>query len=191
MSDESETEFVPTEQCAVHAADPAHAQRVEKLFRQINEPLVRLLRARIGSSQDARDIAQETYAVLLARNELGAILDWEPYAFRVALNMANNRFTQGSRRREIDERLPVDVDDRRSPELICAARDDLELISQAANELPPLVRAALELKAAGESPATIAERLGVLPRRARRLLARALAHLLTALDCEKRGGHKQ
>src|SRR5271163_4210660 len=65
-----------------------HAARVGHLFREHNDALVRFLSARLGSYQDAREVAQEAYVRLLnldrpeASNFLKALL------YKTAANLA-------------------------------------------------------------------------------------------------------
>ncbi|MET0535594.1 MAG: sigma-70 family RNA polymerase sigma factor [Steroidobacter sp.] len=190
MNDDSETDMVPANQSEAKRIDSAHRQRIEALVRAIDDKLVRALRARTRSSQDAREIAQETYAVLLDVDHPSEIRDLKQFAFAVAMNRAKNRLIQGARRNEIEAALPSDDQDRRSPELIWEARDDFEKLVEVANELPPLARDTLKLHLDGEVPAVIARYLGIHPRSVRRYLALAVERLGKALGHDKRGGRK-
>jgi DNA-directed RNA polymerase specialized sigma24 family protein len=47
------------------AAPEPHNRLIERLFQEHNESLLRFLAARLGSRQEAREIAQEAYVRLL------------------------------------------------------------------------------------------------------------------------------
>jgi RNA polymerase sigma-70 factor (ECF subfamily) len=169
-----------------------HGRRVERLFREHNESLLRFLRARLHSPQEAREVAQEAYVQLLGLHSPGTIGFLQGYLFRTAANLATNRLKQRTRRRRIDELVFFDAPlTHRSPEPTWAARQELALIHRAIEELPPVCRAAfLMIKFDDASVDDVARELGLHPRRVRRLVARAIEHCQKTLReaSDLRGG---
>jgi len=53
--------------------EESRAAVVERLFREHNEALIRFLRSRVGSHNEALEIAQEAYVRLLSLDQPGAI----------------------------------------------------------------------------------------------------------------------
>ncbi len=73
--------------------DPGHdaaASRIEVLFREHNETLVRFLRGRLPSDVDAREAAQEAYVRLLQLDEPAQPSFLRAYLFKVAANVATD-----------------------------------------------------------------------------------------------------
>ena len=121
----------------------SHGRRVERLFREHNESLLRFLRARLHSPQEAREVAQEAYLQLLGLHSPGTVGFLQGYLFRTAANLATNRLKQRARRRRIDELVFFDAPTvHRSPEPTWAARQELALIHRAIEELPATCRLA-------------------------------------------------
>src|SRR5690349_24237416 len=67
---------------------------VGNLFRENNQTLVRFLNARLGSEQEAKEVAQEAYVKLLQLERRGAISFMRGYLFRIAANLAVDRLRQ-------------------------------------------------------------------------------------------------
>jgi RNA polymerase sigma factor (sigma-70 family) len=166
------------------AESEAHGRRVERLFREHNESLLRFLRARLHSPQEAREVAQEAYVQLLGLHSPGTIGFLQGYLFRTAANLATNRLRQRTRRRRIDELVFFDAPlVHRSPEPTWAARQELALIHRAIEELPATCRLAfLMVKFEDASVDDVSRELGLHPRRVRRFVARAIEHCQKALE---------
>ena len=162
----------------------AHGRKVERLFREHNESLLRFLRARLHSPQEAREVAQEAYVQLLGLHSPGTIGFLQGYLFRTAANLATNRLKQRTRRRRIDELVFFETPTtHRSPEPTWAARQELALIHRAIEELPATCRLAfLMVKFDDASVEDVAHELGLHPRRVRRFVARAIEHCQKALQ---------
>jgi DNA-directed RNA polymerase specialized sigma24 family protein len=71
---------------------------VERLFREHNTSLLRFIAARIGSTQEAREIAQESYVQLLRLNGPEAVSYLRAFLFRTAANLVTDRLRQRGRR---------------------------------------------------------------------------------------------
>jgi RNA polymerase sigma factor (sigma-70 family) len=166
------------------ASEP-HAQRVERLFREHNESLLRYLRVRLHSPDEAKEVAQEAYVQLLGLHHPETIHFLQAYLFQTAGNLAKDRLKQRVRRRRIDELVFFDpgLEDSRSPERAWAAGRDLAAIRRALQELPANCRLAFNLvKFDGLSIDEAAHELDLHPRRVRRYVARALEHCLVMLE---------
>src|SRR5690242_21867578 len=66
-------------------------QAVERLFAEHNRALIRFLRTRVRSDQEARDVAQEAYVRLLQLDQVQTVSFLRAYLFRIALNIATDR----------------------------------------------------------------------------------------------------
>src|SRR5687767_4770640 len=98
--------------------DPAvqRTARLTRLFQDHNATLVQLLRVRLQSDQEAREVAQEAYVRLLKLDQLGEVEHLRAYLFRAALNIATDRLRSNAMRaaahrdpllrRSIDELSP-------------------------------------------------------------------------------------
>src|SRR5690606_3071828 len=75
---------------AVPPARPASGQ-AEALVRDFHQSLIRMLQARLGSREDAHEVAQEAYARLLNLGDDKAISFHSAYLFRIAHNLATDR----------------------------------------------------------------------------------------------------
>src|SRR5688572_23474251 len=71
--------------------EETRGQLIERLFREHNESLLRFLTARLSSSQDAREVAQEAYVRLLQLDRPGAIGFLRAFLFKTAANIATDR----------------------------------------------------------------------------------------------------
>ena len=126
------------------------------------------------------------YRLLRRAGEYDLLRDGVKLLFRAISNLAIN---EGSRRRTLasldagDEGRSLDIEDRLAamPAAELARQELQDAIGAAMEKLPPLQRAALELRALGQGKAEIAEVLrvsesnaGVLVHRARAALAEAL-----------------
>ena len=157
--------------------------KVERLYREHNESLVRFLRARLRSDADAREAAQEAYVRLLGLDNPDQPSFVRAYLFRVAANVA----TDVLRRKAVARRnaTPADQDDIHSAtqERRLSAKQDLERIDRALLELPPRCRAAFMMsRFEGCRTGDIACRLGVSERMVRQYLVRSLEHLQRAIQ---------
>jgi len=81
------------EQAAEPVADceESRAEVVERLFREHNEALIRFLRGRVGSHNEALEVAQEAYVRLLSLDQPGAVSYLRAFLFKTAANIAIDR----------------------------------------------------------------------------------------------------
>jgi RNA polymerase sigma factor (sigma-70 family) len=145
--------------------DPAaqRAERLSALFAEHNAALVQLLRVRLKSDQEARDVAQEAYLRLLGVYELGDVEHLRAYLFRTALNIATDRRRSEALRSTMlrDPMLSRDVDES-SPDRAVEAVESLQAVERVLAALPARERYAFLLHRVAELHVdTIAQRLGV------------------------------
>ncbi|HEY0938739.1 MAG TPA: RNA polymerase sigma factor [Steroidobacter sp.] len=162
-----------------------HEQHVERLFREHNESLLRYLRAKLHSYEEAKEVAQEAYVQLLGLDHPETVHFLQGYLFRTASNLAKNRIKQRIQRRRNDEIVFFDTsfEDNRSPERAWAGDREIAVVYRALNELPPTCRESFRLVRLEElSVDEAAKRLNITPRHIRRNIARALAYLLAAVE---------
>src|SRR6267154_5272898 len=76
---------------AEHRADGSRTAVVERLFRDHNEALIRFLRGRVGSRNEALEVAQEAYVRLLSLDQPGAVSYLRAFLFKTAANIAIDR----------------------------------------------------------------------------------------------------
>jgi RNA polymerase sigma factor (sigma-70 family) len=165
------------------AEKEGHAH-IDHLFREHNDALVRFLSARLGSYQDAREVAQEAYVRLLNLDRPGAASFLKALLYKTAANLAIDRLRH--------QRLVTSHQraSSSSPDLFAspadaapAALDDICILSQALGELPPPCRSAfLMSRVESLDSSEIAIRLGVTDRAVRKYIARALVFLQLRLQ---------
>lgn len=171
--------------CPFNSVPDAHGERVARLFREHNASLLRFLRARLRSDDEAREIAQEAYVQLLGLDQPEAVRFLQGYLFRTAANLATNRLKQRAFRQRSADLVFFELEhqDTRSPERAWEAKWSVASVYQALNELPANCREAFRLvRLEGLSSEEAGRRLNLHPRRVRRYVARALTHCLAVLE---------
>jgi RNA polymerase sigma-70 factor (ECF subfamily) len=160
-----------------------HRARVEQMFREHNESLLRFLRARLHSPEEARQVAQEAYVQMLGLDSPAGASFMQGYLFRAAGSIAAGRLKSGVTRQRNDELVFFhDTPAVQAGECEAAARQRLEQVTGALNRLPPLCRRAFILvRYEGMNFDAVAAELGVRPRTVRRLVQRAFASCQRAL----------
>lgn len=148
-----------------------------ELVRDLNQTLIRMLQVRLGSYEDARDVAQEAYARLLNLGNEQVVSFQRALLFRIAQNLATDRL----RRRafaELPEPEGLDLwpDPGADPERSARARVIVERLPAVLAELPPKCAEAFRLVRIEQcSFKEAAERLELTDRMVRIHVARALA----------------
>ena len=176
-SPESRTEQRRTVTAAEHSA------QVAQMFREHNDSLLRFLRARLHSQDEAKEVAQEAYVQMLGLHNPGAVNYMQGYLFRTAANLATNRLKLGAARRKIDQLVFFDAPaDSRTPQHTLDMRQQLASVNEALNRLPPLCRRAFILvRYEGMNFDDAAAEMGLHPRKVRRFVQRAFASCQRAL----------
>lgn len=140
--------------------------------------LLRFLRHRVGSTDDASDLCQETF-VRMARSSPAPIENLRAYVFRVARNLSED-FLRSERRRngyivaDVHEGLAAD---QPCPEQAAFSKREIKRLRSALASLPERQRVALLLyRLEGLPLREIAARLNVSESMASRYVAAALRH---------------
>jgi RNA polymerase sigma-70 factor (ECF subfamily) len=175
--------------CATsETAQRAHAELIEKLFREHNDALIRFLTLRLHSSQAAREVAQEAYVRLLSLHEPGAISYLRAFLFRTAANLAVDRQRrEGVHSRATELPLFHELTDARTPERRVAGVQEIQYLDGLLAELTPKCRQAFILnRFYGVDFAVIAQEMGVSERSVRAYVERALIHCRERMDSDRR-----
>ncbi|MBL8268740.1 RNA polymerase sigma factor [Steroidobacter sp.] len=150
---------------------------VERIFREHNDSLVRFIAARLGSKQEAAEVAQEAYVRLLSLDHEEAVSYLRAFLFKTAANLATDRLRVRSRRGFMTASVEKAVFEL-SPERELEGEQAVERLRQAIDELPQKCREAFLLYRLEElSCADIAVRLGLQERMVWRYIARALEYI--------------
>jgi RNA polymerase sigma factor (sigma-70 family) len=163
----------------------SHDALMARLYRDHNAALIRFLRTRVDSEQEAQDVAQEAYVRMLKLDTHGAVSYLSAYLFRTAANIAIDRVRRGSKGQQVrqiiaETSLPRDA---QTPDEQLASQQELELIARSLEELPPKCQQAFYLHRIHEmSLDNIARQLGVTKRMVHHYLLRAIVHCRSRLD---------
>ncbi len=144
--------------------------------------LLRFLRTRTASEQDAEDAAQEAFTRVLRYCRTEQRGAWEPLLFRIAANVANDQARQAATRHR-DAHIALDAPaavaaavDERSPERHASDDADLARVLQAIRRLPDKCRHVFMLsRFGGLSNEAIARRCGISVRMVEKQISKALA----------------
>jgi len=160
---------------------------VSKLFREHNKALLRFLIAKLHSEQEAKDVAQEAYVRMLKLDSPEVVSHLRAYLFKTAANLAIDRL----RARAVEQRVgDLEFFEERTqqpePGRGLAAAEDLALISQCLQELPPKCRQAFLLRRIeGMSTRDIAQLLGVPERTVRHYIVETIVYCQSRLDARE------
>jgi len=174
-----------TDQPKLKNEPAAEAQPLEiaRLFQEHNSALLRFIVAKLGSEQEAMEVAQEAYVRLLRLDHPETISFLRAFLFKTAANLALDRLRARGRRPPIKS-----LDDAElvvfhlSPERAVESEQALAVIREALAELPPKCgQALLMYRVDGLSLGDIASRMGIGDRMVRLYVARALEHLRARL----------
>jgi RNA polymerase sigma factor (sigma-70 family) len=154
---------------------------VEQLFREHNAALLRFISAKVGSEQEAREIAQEAYVHLLQLDHPAAISFLRAFLFKTAANLAIDRLRQRSRRAHTTSMAELDFE--LTPERQLCGEQELAILRAAVARLPAKCRQTFLLHRVYEMRIEdIAQRMGIGVCMARRYVARGLDYVRQCLD---------
>jgi RNA polymerase sigma-70 factor (ECF subfamily) len=116
---------------------------VQNTIRRYHDSLVHFLRQRLRVPEDALDVAQETYIRMMQYQDSRQIRSPSSMLFRIAINVANDlgraEQARGMRNHCSVEDLDI-ASDEPSAERQITAREDLELLYETIEQLPPKCR---------------------------------------------------
>jgi RNA polymerase sigma-70 factor (ECF subfamily) len=161
-------------------------ERIERLYREQGPGLARRLRARLRSSEEAREVLQDGFARLLGSASLGALRQPEAYLNRILRNLLIDR---GRRARARPLHSPIDF--ASEPAIRPEQSDNIEVEQMreryraALAALPPRTREVFLLHRVQElGYREIGEALGISPRTVEWHVAEAIARLARGLEQE-------
>ncbi len=166
----------------------AGASSVERLFHEHNDSLLRFLSAKLGSHQEAREVAQEAYVRLLRLDAPDAVSYLRAFLFKTASNLAVDRLRT---RRQHEQVNTFDFfgagGEAASAEEEAANAQDMQLLQELLEQLPVKCQRAFMLnRFHGYDIAMIARDLYTTERSVRRYIAQALIHCRAGLDAAHR-----
>ena len=170
-------------------SDESRATVVERLFREHNEALIRFLRGRVGSHNEALEVAQEAYVRLLSLDQPGAVSYLRAFLFKTAANIAIDR----RRRHQNFDRVTggqlfMELAENRTPERQLSGEQTLGRLGALIEAMPPKCRQSFVLNQIhGLDAATIATQLGITDSMVRKYIVRALLHCRAHMDLERNG----
>jgi RNA polymerase sigma factor (sigma-70 family) len=162
---------------------------VERLFREHNEALIRFLRGRVGSHNEALEVAQEAYVRLLSLDQPGAVSYLRAFLFKTAANIAIDR---RRRHQNFDKfagrQLFAELAENRTPERQLSGEQTLRHLGALIAGMPPKCRESFVMNQIhGLDAATIAGRLGISDSMVRKYVVRALLLCRAHIDLERNG----
>jgi RNA polymerase sigma factor (sigma-70 family) len=164
---------------------------VERLFREHNAALLRFIAAKVGSEQEAREIAQEAYVHLLQLDHPAAVSFLRAFLFKTASNLAIDRLRQRGRRSHFTTMPELDFAVfELTPERQLSGEQAVTVLRDAVAQLPAKCRQAFLLHRVYEIQIEeIAERMGIGVCMARRYVARGLEYVRQCLDAAGHPGY--
>jgi RNA polymerase sigma factor (sigma-70 family) len=179
MENANQQQPMPCDEVQSHAEPTAVA--VSELFREHNRMLVGYLRSRLGSLQEAKEVAQEAYVRVLQLHEPGAPGLLRAYLFKTASNLAIDRLRHRRVRQRIEDQPQLfeelntaggELDD---PAEQLLAREQAEQLLRFLQELPTKCQQVMNLhRFEGISQRDVAVRLGISERMVRRYVTYAM-----------------
>jgi RNA polymerase sigma-70 factor (ECF subfamily) len=116
------------------------ALSVSQVIRRYHDSLLRFLRQRLRVAEDAADVAQEAYIRMMQYEGSREIQSAPSLLFRIAINVAHD-LGRAEQSRRMADHYPIDdieiASDIPTPERTVSAAQDLELLYQAIEDLPP------------------------------------------------------
>jgi RNA polymerase sigma factor (sigma-70 family) len=183
--------MLPPEADQVADSEPDHeesrARVVERLFREHNEALLRFLRGRVGSQNEAREVAQEAYVRLLSLDQPGAVSYLRAFLFKTAANIAiDRRRRHQNYDRVAGRQLFAELTENRTPERQLSGEQTLRHLGILIEAMPAKCRESFVMnQIQGLDAATIAAKLGITDSMVRKYVVRALLHCRQYMDVER------
>jgi RNA polymerase sigma factor (sigma-70 family) len=165
------------------------ARWVERLFREHNEALIRFLQARVGSYQEAREVAQEAYVRLLSLDQPDAVSYLRAFLFKTAANIAIDRRRRDHTHQQALE-LPLfnEFADTLTPERRAASEETLDQLERLIAAMPAKCQQSFVMNQVyGMDVASVSAELGLSESQVRRYVARALLYCRAQLDLKESG----
>jgi RNA polymerase sigma factor (sigma-70 family) len=161
------------------AEDSSRESVLSRLFEEHNQRLIGFLQTRLQSEQEAKEVAQESYARLLNLDQPETLSFLRSYLFKTAANLAIDRLRHRSTRRSVEPQLQVaqEVSEAPNPEDLASTRQQAALANRFLQELPEACRRAFLLyRVHDHSIAEVARQMGVSERMIRYYVVQAMNH---------------
>jgi len=181
MAGVEEQQSMPCDEVESHVESTAVA--VAELFREHNRVLVGYLRSRLGSLQEAKEVAQEAYVRVLQLHEPGTPGLLRAYLFKTAANLAIDRLRHRRVRQRSEEQPQLfeelnttrgELDD---PAEQLLAREQADQLLGYLQELPTKCQQVMNLhRFEGISQLDVSARLGISERMVRRYVTYAMVY---------------
>ncbi len=160
--------------------------RLDGLARRYYAPLARFFRKRPHSSEEVQDLVQQVFLRLAQSPQFDEIRNPEGYIFQTAANALKDQ----ARRRSVQERFAAqqlrESDAERgdfSPERVLQGRESVSQLAHALRQLPERTRDVFVLRCfEGLKFAEIGQLQGISVRAVEKHMAKAMVHLIRALD---------
>jgi RNA polymerase sigma factor (sigma-70 family) len=179
MEDADQQQSMRRHEVGSHMESTAVA--VSELFREHNRMLVGYLRSRLGSEQEAKEVAQEAYVRVLQLHEPGAPGLLRAYLFKTAANLAVDRLRHRRVRQRFEEQpqlfeeLNTTGGELGDPAEQLLAREQADQLLRILQELPTMCQQVMNLhRFEGISQRDAAVRLGISERMVRRYVTYAM-----------------
>lgn len=155
---------------------------IQEVIRNHHDSLIKFLRRRLCIAEDAYDVAQEAYIRMMKYDGSCEIKSPSAMLFRIAVNVANDH-GRASQARSATHHVQIDdvdvVSEFPSAERTVAARQDLDLLLDVIDDLPPKCRQVFLLsRARGMTYPEIARHCGISVKMVEKQISRALAACL-------------
>jgi RNA polymerase sigma factor (sigma-70 family) len=187
LEDADQQQSIPCDQVESHVESTTVA--VAELFREHNRVLVGYLRSRLGSLQEAKEIAQEAYVRLLQLHEPGTPGLLRAYLFKTASNLAIDRLRHRRVRQRSEEQpqlfeeLNTTRGESDDPAEQLLAREQADRLLGYLQELPIKCQQVINLhRLEGISQLDVSARLGISERMVRRYVTYAMVYCHLRLD---------
>jgi len=187
MEDADQQQSMPCDEVESHVESTAVA--VSELFREHNRVLVGYLRSRLGSLQEAKEIAQEAYVRLLQLHEPGTPGLLRAYLFKTASNLAIDRLRHRRVRQRSEEQpqlfeeLNTTRGESDDPAEQLLAREQADQLLGYLQELPIKCQQVMNLhRFEGISQLDVSARLGISELMVRRYVTYAMVYCHLRLD---------
>jgi RNA polymerase sigma factor (sigma-70 family) len=187
MEEADPQQRMPCDEVESHFESTAAA--VSELFREHNRLLVGYLRSRLGSLQEAKEVAQEAYVRVLQLHQPGTPGLLRAYLFKTAANLAIDRLRHRRVRQRSEEQpqLFEELNTSRSesddPAEQILAREQADQLLRFLQELPTKCRQVMNLhRFEGVSQREVSMRLGISERMVRRYVTYAMVYCQLRLE---------
>ena len=177
------------------ARSTSRESALARLFIEHNQELLRFLRTRLDSRQEAEEVAQESYARLLRLDQPAILGFLRAYLFKTAANLAIDRLRHRTTLRGAESKLEhsYELATESTPEDLAGRDQEVGLVERFLAELPTACHRAFVLYRVHElSLAEVAAQMGVSERMIRYYVVQAMSHCRARLGglSSNSGGRK-